>query len=561
MTNPLGSFTYTYDSSSAQLTNVAYPNSQSVTYGYYSTTNSGRLESITNLASGGATLSAFNYAYDHTGAITQWVKQLSNSASTAVTEGIGYDADVEVQSVTQTFASGATSQTSSYTYDAAGNRTQENLTVGPSGSPQAGSFTHTFGTNNLNQLTNETPNPFAVNGSTSSPATVLVNGTSVTENANNSFSTTVTPGGGTSTPLTIQVNGSNGASHTQKNHILNTQPFLYDANGNITRDDKRIYTWDAANRLAAVTLLDLQPPTVADNISFQYDGYGRRVGITERHGNTILNSGANSWSYVWYGNRLCEQRNSTGTTVISRFYSQGEYIVSGSTKYFYTFDHLGSVREMVDSSGVSIQAQYDYDSFGRQTQIAGSQQASFGYTGFYIEDASKLDLTLYRVFDPEKGRWLSRDPLKEVVGLNLYSYVRNSTPNYFDEFGLCHGKVPTEAPKTPYYGNWLGPGNYINCHGDPLPPISPLDACAMHHDNCYKAGGISANDNLNNSNLSHDKKCARAKCDQGLCNCVKSLDPLSDIVSGEDADWANLTEIWACKKQPHDNPAPSDCCH
>ena len=39
-----------------------------------------------------------------------------------------------------------------------------------------------------------------------------------------------------------------------------------------------------------------------------------------------------------------------------------------------------------------------------------------------------LALTHFRAYDPELGRWLSRDPLRNAEmkqGPNLYAYVRN----------------------------------------------------------------------------------------------------------------------------------------
>lgn len=49
---------------------------------------------------------------------------------------------------------------------------------------------------------------------------------------------------------------------------------------------------------------------------------------------------------------------------------------------------------------------------------------------------SDLVLTLYRAYDPELGRWLSRDPLQEQAGLNLYGYVGGDPIRLFDPYGL-----------------------------------------------------------------------------------------------------------------------------
>lgn len=40
-------------------------------------------------------------------------------------------------------------------------------------------------------------------------------------------------------------------------------------------------------------------------------------------------------------------------------------------------------------------------------------------------------------YDPTLGRWLSRDPIEEAGGLNLYGYVGNSPTGYIDPLGLA----------------------------------------------------------------------------------------------------------------------------
>jgi RHS repeat-associated protein len=49
---------------------------------------------------------------------------------------------------------------------------------------------------------------------------------------------------------------------------------------------------------------------------------------------------------------------------------------------------------------------------------------------------SGLSLYLYRAYDPNLQRWLSRDPIGERGGANLYGFVGNSPQNYLDPLGL-----------------------------------------------------------------------------------------------------------------------------
>ncbi len=191
--------------------------------------------------------------------------------------------------------------------------------------------------------------------------------------------------------------------------------------------------------------------------------------------------------YVWDGTRIAEERDGTGANVTKRFYPDGEQRLNEKTlamePFFYTRDHLGSIREMTDASG-ALRARYDYEVWGNSAVVEGDMSLDFGYTGHYFHAPSGLNLTLYRAYGPAMGRWLSRDPIGEAGGINLYGYVDNRPLTHIDPEGLASLNLfePTDPlhtyanrqPSTPGIFNVAGhggPGYAWDSNSSLLPPV------------------------------------------------------------------------------------------
>jgi len=112
--------------------------------------------------------------------------------------------------------------------------------------------------------------------------------------------------------------------------------------------------------------------------------------------------------------------------------------VNGSTNYFYTKDHLGSICEAVGPAGL-LATRYNYDPYGQRAVVQENFQTTLGFTGDFVHHESGLYLTWLRPFDSSSGRWLSRDPIAESGGINLYAYVGNSPMINTDPFGVIPG--------------------------------------------------------------------------------------------------------------------------
>src|SRR5207249_1400849 len=188
---------------------------------------------------------------------------------------------------------------------------------------------------------------------------------------------------------------------------------VYDANGNLTSDGTRAFEWDPLNRLTAVT-------SGTHRSEFTYNGLSQRVKIVEKENGNVTSTK----QFVWNpGDPQPSEERDGSNTVTKRFYPQGVQV--GSTNYYYTRDHLGTIRELTNTSG-GVQTRYDYEPYGRRTKVSGDVDADFGFTGHYYHQPSGLHLALYRAFDADLGRWISRDPIEEVGGINPYDYVFNN---------------------------------------------------------------------------------------------------------------------------------------
>jgi RHS repeat-associated protein len=103
---------------------------------------------------------------------------------------------------------------------------------------------------------------------------------------------------------------------------------------------------------------------------------------------------------------------------------------------------------MTNSSG-TIVWQQSFDPFGNPTAIVSTTPPDFGYAGMYVHQRSGLDLTMFRAYSSSLGRWLSRDPLGESGGLNLYGYVGNNPISGIDSLGLCDPSNPSNSNGNP----------------------------------------------------------------------------------------------------------------
>jgi RHS repeat-associated protein len=130
--------------------------------------------------------------------------------------------------------------------------------------------------------------------------------------------------------------------------------------------------------------------------------------------------------------------------------------------HFPAYDLNGNVMGLVNATNGNISAKYEYGPFGEVFCSVGDMAKvnPFQFSTQYTDTETDLLYYGYRYYSPVLGRWLSRDPIEEQGGLNLYAFVNNDPVNKWDKLGLdfaswCNGGT--------CYHNFTSDGNNDNC--------------------------------------------------------------------------------------------------
>ena len=109
----------------------------------------------------------------------------------------------------------------------------------------------------------------------------------------------------------------------------------------------------------------------------------------------------------------------------------------GGTTYYALGDANKNVTEYLDASG-NIKAHYEFSPFGKVVTATGTMSGDFNYrfSSEHLDIETGLVYYIYRYYTPELGRWLSRDPISELGGWNLYAMCGNNAVNSCDWIGL-----------------------------------------------------------------------------------------------------------------------------
>ena len=216
--------------------------------------------------------------------------------------------------------------------------------------------------------------------------------------------------------------------------------FVYDADGNLLSDGVLTYEYDALNQLISIS-------NDTDKEVFIYDFMGRRI-ATEKYfksgeewvlttrrryiyqqWNVIAeySNGVKSKTYIW-GEDLSGTLQDAGGVggLLLEQNSNGEFLP--------VYDGNGNIISYKNIWGNSV-ADYLYDPFGNVISHTG-MDFTYKFSTKPQDDLSGMYYYGYRFYQPNIGRWINRDPIRENGGANLYWMIGNRVISSVDVIGI-----------------------------------------------------------------------------------------------------------------------------
>ena len=364
-----------------------------------------------------------------------------------------------------------------YAYDEIGNRSTATVNGQIS----------TYAPNALNQYDQRTvPGVLQVQGAAPSGEKVAVNNTIATV-AQGRFAAQV-PVANSSGPVYDRVNTAavnqsasplDFALENQGALFLGKSPetYAYDDDGNLTRDGRWDYTWDAENRLARMStradVAAVLPSLPRRQLDFVYDAQGRRIA---KKVSSVSSGGAltqlSHRSFLYRGwNLIAELDASVSPQALVAAHAWGPDLSSSSQGaggiggllwtrqavaapdapagyYAPAYDGNGNITEWLSlassaaSNAARVVGVLEYAPFGESLRRSGVAKAlPFSFSSKYVDHESGLNYYGFRYYNPSTGRWLSRDPIAEEGGANLYGLLDNNPVDEVDVLGMGKAKV------------------------------------------------------------------------------------------------------------------------
>ncbi len=155
--------------------------------------------------------------------------------------------------------------------------------------------------------------------------------------------------------------------------------------------------------------------------------------------------------------------------IVQASYSYGNDLLAmkqdGEVYYFF-YDRLGSVRNVTDDGNpASTVRSYLSDAFGNVVASSGTITSAYQFTGEEYDSDPELVYLRARYYNPEEGRFISRDPLMEQLALTAVTSGCSGCGARF------HQQLQVLHP-------------YVYCANNPLNGVDPEGSSNVRLENC-----------------------------------------------------------------------------
>ena len=216
--------------------------------------------------------------------------------------------------------------------------------------------------------------------------------------------------------------------------------FRYDAFGR--RRIRKEYGWQSAWVLT-------------NEVRYIYDGM---LVVQERHFNPQLST-LNPQQIVSYtrGNDLSGSLQGAGGIggLLARTDNNILLLGSAAAHAYYHCDGNGNVTALVNTNGIIV-ARYNYDPYGNTLSANGplADANLYRFSSKEWHGNSGLYYFGFRYYEPNLQRWITRDPLGEAGGINLYEFANSAPIDWVDPWGeQCWNPFNREFWADLFYGN------------------------------------------------------------------------------------------------------------
>jgi RHS repeat-associated protein len=212
--------------------------------------------------------------------------------------------------------------------------------------------------------------------------------------------------------------------------------FTYDANGNVTNDSKRTFTYTAFEKPSKIQQNN-------DYTDFEYGPNRELIKRIDKRGNNITSTlMLDGYEQITLPTGVVEHKYSVGDAIITK--RSGTPTADAAQVYYLHKDQQGSTTAITNKDGNTVQ-QLMYDPWGKQYVVNTSlltytsPAQSKGYTGHEMVNDFEVIHMGGRTYNPVLGRFMQADPFIQAPGnlqsYNRYSYVLNNPMSMTDPSG------------------------------------------------------------------------------------------------------------------------------